>query len=97
MIALLVGFLPEKKMDFADVLNALSEHIKVSSWTIKGLVSYPDLKDFDKQETDMPILPVKYVKQSGCGDYGFYGTIYFPTTYTNGDGGVMHIHVEYAD
>ena len=84
-------------MDFADVLNALSQHMNVSSWTIKDLVAYPDLKGFDKQETDIRLLPVEYVKQSGCGDCGYHGTIYFPTTYTNGDGGVLHIHVEYSD
>lgn len=84
-------------MDFADVLNDLSSHMQVSSWTIKGLVSFPDLTGFDKQETDMELLPVEYIKQTGCGDYGYYGTIYFPTTYENGDGGFMHIHVEYAD
>ena len=84
-------------MDFADVFNAISTHMDATNWTIKGLVALPDLTGFDKQETDMPLLPTEYVKQSGCGDYGYHGTIFFPTTYSNGDGGVLHLHVEYAD
>lgn len=84
-------------MDFADVFNAVAEHMDGTNWTIKGLVGFPDLTGFDKQETEMALLPVEYVKQSGCSEYGYYGTIYFPTTYQNGDGGVLHIRVEYAD
>lgn len=84
-------------MDFADVFNALSQHMDSTNWTIKGLEAFPVLTGFDKQETDMVLFPVEYVKQSGCGDYGYHGTIYFPTTYPNGDGGVMHLRVEYAD
>ena len=84
-------------MDFADVLSALSLHMNGMSWTIKGLDGYPDLTGFDRQETGLALLPVEYVKQSGCGDYGYHWTIYFPTTYPNGDGGVMHLRVEYSD
>lgn len=43
-------------MDFADVFNAIEEHMNGMSWTI-----------------------------------------YFPTTYPNGDGGRLHLRVEYAD
>ena len=84
-------------MDFADVFNALSGHMEVTNWTITRLESFPDLTGFERQETDMPLLPVEYVKQSGCGDFGYRGIVYFPTTYSNGDGGVMHIRVEYYD
>ena len=84
-------------MDFADVLNELSKHMNGISWSIVRLEPFPDLTGFGRQETDMELFPVEYVKQSGCGDYGYHGTIYFPTTYPNGDGGVMHIRVEYAD
>lgn len=84
-------------MDFADVFNALSQHMNGINWTIKGLEGFPDLTGFDRQETDMSLFPVEYVKQSGCGDYGFHGTIYFPTTYSNGDGGFAHLRIEYAD
>lgn len=83
-------------MDFADVFNAISQHMD-GNWIIKGLEAFPDLSDFDRQETEMQLFPVEYVKQSGCGDYGYYGTIYFPTTYSNGDGGVLFLRVEYAD
>lgn len=84
-------------MDFADTINAIEQHMNGINWTIKGIVGFPDLTGFDKQETDMALLPLGYVKQSGCGDYGYHGTIYFPSTYPNGDGGVAYIHIEYAD
>lgn len=84
-------------MDFADVFNAISLHMNGMNFVIKGLEAFPDLAGFDKQETDMHLFPVEYVKQSGCGDYGYHGTIFFPTTYPNGDGGVLHLRVEYAD
>lgn len=83
-------------MDFADVFNAISEHMD-GNWTIKGLVAHPDLKGFDKQETEMELFPVEYVNQRGCGDYGYWGTIYLPTTYSNGDGGVLYIHIEFSE
>ena len=84
-------------MDFADVFNALTAHMDGMSWAIRGLVSNPDLAGFDKQETDMPMFPVEYIDQRGCGDYGYHGTIYFPTTYSDGDGGVMCIRVEFSE
>jgi hypothetical protein len=83
-------------MDFADTINQLSDHMECY-WQINGLVAFPDLNGFEKQDTDMPMLPVEFVKQSGCGDYGFHGEIYFPTTYPNGDGGVLHLHVRFHD
>lgn len=88
-----------ESMDFADVFNAISAHMdsSASSWSIKGLDAFPDLAGFSKQETDMALFPVEYVNQRGCGDYGYHGTIYFPTTYPNGDGGVMCIRVEYSE
>lgn len=84
-------------MDFADVFNAIDEHMNGMNWMIKGLVAFPDLTGFDKQETEMALFPVEYVKQSGCGDYGYHGMVYFPTTYSNGDGGHLHLRVEYSD
>lgn len=84
-------------MDFADVLNDLSKIMDGATWTITGLEAFPNLSGFDRQETGVELLPVEYVKQSGCADYGYHGTIYFPTTYPNGDGGVLHIRVKYSD
>ncbi len=86
-------------MDFADVFNAIATHMDSSgsSWIIKGLEAHPDLAGFSKQETDMALFPVEYIDQRGDGDYGYHGTIYFPTTYSNGDGGVMFIRVEYSE
>lgn len=84
-------------MDFADVFNAIEEHMNGINWTIRGLEPFPDLTGFNKQETETSLFPVEYVKQSGCGDYGFHGTIYLPTTYSNGDGGVLHLCITYAD
>lgn len=84
-------------MDFADAMNQLTAHMEVTQWTPKGLVGFPDLTGFERQDTDMPLLPVEYVKQSGCADYGFHGTIFFPTPYPNGDGGFLHLQVEYHD
>lgn len=83
-------------MDFADVFNAISEHMD-GNWTIKGLVANPDLTRFSKQETEMKLFPIEYVNQRGCGDYGYWGTIYFPTTYSNGDGGVLYLEITFAD
>lgn len=85
------------EMDFADVFNALTKHMETENWKLKALVSFPDLEGFSKQDTDMTLLPIEYVRQSGCGDYGYRGDLYFPTNYSNGDGGVLHIHVEYYD
>ncbi len=82
-------------MDFADTINALSEHMDKTHWRIKGLVSFPNLGGFQKQETGIALLPVEFVRQQGDDDYGFSGEIYFPTTYGNGDGGVLHLHVEF--
>ena len=84
-------------MDFADVFNAISEHMDGMNWTIKGLVAFPNLSGFDKQETENELFPFEYVNRRGDGDYGYYGTIYLPTTYSNGDGGVLYIHIEYAE
>lgn len=82
-------------MDFADTINALTTHLDGCFWRIKGLVASPDLAGFQQQETDMPMLPVEFVKQQGDADYGFTGEIFFPTTYSNGDGGVLHLHVDF--
>jgi len=84
-------------MDFADVFNAISAHMGSTNWFVRGLVAHPDLKGFDQQETGIEMFPIEYVKQSGCGDYGFHGTLYLPTTYSNGDGGVLYIRVEFSD
>ena len=84
-------------MDFADVFNAIEEHMNGMNWTIRGLEAFPDLTGFSKQETEMALFPIEHVKQSGCGDYGFHGKIYLPTTYPNGDGGVLYLQVTYAD
>lgn len=84
-------------MDFAEVFIELSKHMNGMSWSVTGIESHPDLKGFGEQETSMALFPVEWVKQIGCGDYGYHGTIYFPTTYPNGDGGVMHIRVEFTD
>jgi hypothetical protein len=86
-------------MDFADVFNAISAHMDSSgeSWVIRGLEASPDLTNFRKQETDMALFPVEYIDQRGCGDYGYHGTIYFPTIYSDGDGGVLHLLVEFSE
>lgn len=84
-------------MDFADVFNALSLIMDGTNWHIEGIEAHPNLKGFNKQETESSLFPIEYVKQSGCGDYGYHGTVYFPTTYPNGDGGVMHVRVDYND
>ena len=84
-------------MDFADVFNAIDEHMNGMNWVIKGIVAFPELSGFDKQETEMTLFPIEYVQERGCGDYGYHGTIYFPTTYPNGDGGVLHLHIEYSE
>ena len=80
-------------MDFADTINNLTEHLEGCHWHIKGLVAFPDLAGFQRQETDMPLLPVEFVKQQGDDDYGLTGEIYFPTAYQNGDGDVFHLHI----
>ena len=82
-------------MDFADTINQLSAHMDCSYWHIKGLVAFPEMTGFQRQETEMKTLPVEFVKQNGDDDYGFSGEIYFPTTYQNGDGGVLHLHIEF--
>jgi hypothetical protein len=82
-------------MDFADTINQLSVRMEGSDLRIKGLVGFPDLTGFYRQETNMKMLPVEFVKQSGDGDYGFHGEIYFPTAYPNGDGGVLYLHIEF--
>ena len=83
-------------MDFADTINELTQHLDGNFWTLKGLVAFPELAGFQRQATDMKTLPVEFVKQSGDDDYGFHGEIYFPTTYPNGDGGVLHLHVAFS-
>lgn len=83
-------------MDFADVINALIERFGDSHWIIRGLVFDPDLKGFSRQETDIDVLPVEFVNQQGDDDYGFNGTIYFPTTYPDGDGGKLYLHVTFS-
>jgi hypothetical protein len=45
----------------------------------------------------MKMFPTEYVRQFGDCDYGFYGDIYFPTTYSNGDGGVLYLHVSWTE
>jgi hypothetical protein len=45
----------------------------------------------------MTVLPVRFIEQQGDDDCGFYGEIYFPTSYSNGDGGVLYLHVDYAE
>lgn len=84
-------------MDFADTINQLSAHMEGMTWRIRGLVSEHNLNGFKMQDTDMPLLPVEYVRQLGDADYGFHGTCLFPTTYQNGDGGVMLLEVEFHD
>lgn len=84
-------------MDFADVLNAIADLMDGYNYKIESLESFPDLKGFSKQDTGSEILPIEYVSQTGCGDYGFHGTIYYKTTYSNGDGGFMFIRVDYSD
>lgn len=83
-------------MDFAAAINGLTEHFDGVYWHIEGLVSFPDLTGFSKQETDIDIFPIEFVKQKGDADYGFNGTIYFPTTYPNGDGGKLYLHVTFS-
>lgn len=83
------------KMDFADVINQLSDHMSNDVIHIKGLVAHPNLTGFHLEQTDMTLLPLMYVQQQGDADHGFYGQIYFPTTYPNGDGGFMHLNVEF--
>lgn len=83
-------------MDLAETINELTQHMADTSWHIYGLVAFPDLKGFQQQETDMKSMPVEFVRQSGDADYGFVGEIYFPTSYPNGDGGVMHLHIGFC-
>jgi len=83
-------------MDFADVINGLIEHLDGVYWHIEGLVAFPNLNGFSKQETDIAIFPIEFVKQQGDGDYGFCGEIYFPTNYPNGDDGNMYLHVTFS-
>lgn len=82
-------------MDFADVINGLFDHMDGGFWNIKGLIAHPDLNGFSEQKTEMELLPVEFVRQYGDGDYGFHGDIYFPTTYSNGDGGVLYLHITF--
>jgi hypothetical protein len=86
-------------MDFADVFNQLAEYMGKAglSWSAKGLVAFPNLLNHDEVSTNMGLLPYEYVKQSGDCDYGFYGDSYFPTTYSNGDGGVLYLHVSWTE
>lgn len=86
-------------MDFADAINQIQASMEGNSWQIEGLAARPDLSGFDEQETDMPLFPVEYVRQNGGGDYsGYYGDIYFPTTYPDGDGvGVLFLHITYHE
>ena len=84
-------------MYFADVWNDLTNHINMTTWNIEGVEAFPDLTGFDRQVTDSSLFPIEYVKQSGDGDHGYHGTVFFPTTYPNGDGGVLHIRVSYYD
>lgn len=82
-------------MDFAKVINELIDHMDGNSWSIHGFEPHPDLSDHQEQETGMETLPIEYVSQQGCDDYGFSGTIFFPTEYTNGDGGKLYLQVSF--
>lgn len=84
-------------MDFADVIKALLTRFSGENWQIKGLVAHPDLTGFREQATDMGLLPVEFIKQRGCGDYGLYEELLFPTAYSDGDGGVLYLHVALDD
>lgn len=83
-------------MDFADTINELTKHLDGTFWTLKGMVAFPELEGFQQQDTGMKTLPIEFVKQKGDDDYGFSGEIYFPTSYPNGDGGRLHLHVAFA-
>jgi len=84
-------------MDFAETINALTKHMESSHWAIDRLEAFPNLSGFQKQATDMQLLPVEFVRQQGDDDYGFSGEIYFPTPYPDGDGGVLYLHVAFSD
>lgn len=84
-------------MDFADTINDLCGHMAGYTWVIKGLVTHPNLAGFTQQATELPRLPVEFVKQVGDGDYGYHGDIYFPLPYGNGDGGMQYLHVQYTE
>ncbi|RCX32065.1 hypothetical protein [Thioalbus denitrificans] len=84
------------RMDFGDVLKELMDHLNDVYWTIGGLHARPDLSGFQQQSTDMKTLPMEFVDQRGCGDHGFGGTIYFPTEYSDGDGGKLFLRVDFS-
>jgi hypothetical protein len=91
--------LRNQKMDFADVFNQLSaymEETRVTYWIV-GLVAHLELGGYRKTSTTMSVLPVEYYKQEGDADSGFYGDSYFPTIYSNGDGGVLYLHVSWTE
>jgi hypothetical protein len=91
--------LRNQAMDFADVFNQLytyMEETRVTYW-IAGLVAHPDIVGYMKTATTMPLLPVEHYKQGGDSDCGFYGESYFPTTYPDGDGGVLYLHVTWTE
>ena len=85
-------------MDFADAVNQLITHFEetCSSWQIQGFVFSPNLKGTQEQTTNMELLPIEFVDQRGDGDYGYHGNVFFPTTYSNGDGGYLYLHVTFS-
>ena len=91
--------LRSQTMDFADVINQLSVSMDESRVTygIVGLVAHPDLRGYMETSTTMSVLPVEYYKQDGDADYGFCGDSYFPTAYSDGDGGVLYLHVFWTE
>lgn len=73
------------------LINTVNDDVDifVTGLSFKELNSF-SFKDFDHQPSCYSDIDFEYIRQSGDGDYGYYGTLVFPVS------GEMLLVVEYS-
>lgn len=80
----------EQGLAFEQVLMAIAGAMEGFKWTIRDVLSDPNLPGFKKQKSDAVGFEWEYINQTGNGDYGYHGEIIFPI-------GNKFIRVSYND
>ena len=62
----------------AETLNNISSYCDGWVLSLPKFFSYDELDGFEKQDCELSEFEFEYIRQSGCADFGFTGTIGFP-------------------
>jgi hypothetical protein len=84
-------------MDLADAINDLLK-LEMGQLSIEGLTTKPDMLDNDFKENGsdfgLEFFDHYFIDSVQDEEYS-YGDLYFPTTYSNGDGGFLYLHIKF--